>query len=184
LKAIAMNNHVDIENIENILAPWKELIGSDYQGYRNHVIRMASFCLLLEPCSKEEQRKIEIAACFHDIGIWTDQTLDYLPPSIPPAREYLETNGLGDWVPEISQMILEHHKIRRVKNGASRLTELFRKGDLVDFSRGAFKFGLSKPAFSQVVREFPNAGFHSMLLKRSVKWFLKHPIKPLPMMKW
>jgi hypothetical protein len=179
-----MNRYANIENIDNILAPWKDVIGADYQGYRNHVVRMATFCLLLKSCTSEEQKKIEIAACFHDIGIWTNQTLDYLPPSVPPARAYLEEQGLLEWVQEITQMILEHHKIRKVKNGASPLVELFRKGDLVDFSKGLFKFGLSKNTISDVMNKFPNNGFHSMLVRRSAKWFVKHPLNPLPMMKW
>lgn len=179
-----LDRYADIENIDNILAPWKHLIGEDYQGYRNHVIRMATFCLLLEPCTAEEQKKIEIAACFHDIGIWTEQTLDYLPPSVLPANAYLKAHGLVDWTLEITQMILEHHKIRTVENGVSPLTELFRKGDLVDFSRGVFKFGLNKSTVSAVMDTFPNAGFHSMLVKRCAKWFVKHPLKPMPMMKW
>lgn len=181
---MAMNKCANIENIDTILAPWKELIGQDYQGYRNHVIRMVTFCLLLEPCSEEDQQKIEIAACFHDIGIWTKQTLDYLAPSVIPARKYLKAHDLADWIPEITEMILEHHKLRKVKNGNSRLVELFRKGDLVDFSTGKIKFGLDKRLVSGVKNEFPNAGFHSMLVKRSAKWFVKHPLNPVPMMKW
>ena len=179
-----MNRFANTKNIDNILAPWKDVIGADYQGYRNHVVRMATFCLHLESCTAEEQKKIEIAASFHDIGMWTDQTLDYLLPSVSAARTYLEDHNLTDWTPEITQMILDHHKIRKIKNGASPLVELFRKGDLVDFSKGVFKFGLSKNAITDVMNKFPNAGFHSMLVRRSAKWFVKHPLNPMPMMKW
>lgn len=176
--------HANVDHIDGILSQWKTLIGADYQGYRNHVVRMVTFCLLLRPCTAEEQRKIEIAACFHDIGIWVANTLDYLPPSVPPARDYLAANGLQDWAGEIEQMILLHHKIRPVQNGASPLVELFRQADLVDFSLGVIKQGLNGPTVSAVKAAFPNHGFHKMLVKRSGPWLIRNPLNPLPMMKW
>ena len=179
-----MKNQAGTEHIDGILEPWKEVIGRDYEGYRNHVVRMATFSFMLQPCSPQDQRKIEIAACFHDIGIWTDNTLDYLLPSVHLSLRYLDEHGLTDWRQEISEMILEHHKIREVKNGVSPLVELFRKGDLVDVSKGMVRFGLARMAVHDVMRMFPNTGFHLMLIKRGGKWFVKHPFNPLPMMKW
>lgn len=179
-----MRNQSDTGHIDSILEPWREVIGRDYEGYRNHVVRMATFSLMLQPCSPQDQRKIEIAACFHDIGIWTDNTLDYLSPSVRPALRYLDEHGLSDWGLEIADMILEHHKIRGVKNGVSPLVELFRKGDLVDFSKGMVKFGLARKAVDDVMLKYPNAGFHRMLIKQTGKWFARHPLNPLPMVKW
>lgn len=179
-----MQNQAVTKNIDGILAPWMAIIGRDYEGYRNHVVRMATFSLMLQPCSLEDQRKIEIAACFHDIGIWTDKTLDYLSPSVSPALRYLDEHGLTEWGQEISQMILKHHKVREIKNGISPLVELFRKGDLVDFSKGMVRFGLTKTVVNDVIQKFPNAGFHRMLMRQTRKWFVKHPFNPLPMMKW
>lgn len=179
-----MSKYANIENIDSILAPWQNTIGDDYQGYRNHVVRMATFCLMLKPCTAEEQRKIEIAACFHDIGIWTEQTLDYLPPSVPPAMQYLEDHGLAAWSDEIRDMILDHHKLTKVEHGVTPLVERFRKGDLVDFSLGLVRNGLDKRAVAEVKAKFPNAGFHPMLVRRAAKWIIKNPLNPLPMMKW
>ncbi len=81
-------------------------------------------------------------------------------------------------------MILEHHKIREVKDGVTPMVELFRKGDLVDFSKGMVRFGLPRKVVNEVMQTFPNAGFHSMLIKLTGKWLVKHPLNPLPMMKW
>ena len=169
--------------LESILGEWKETIGKDFEGYRNHVCRMVNFCFALKPCSEEEREKVMIAGAFHDIGLWTGKTLDYIPPSIPPAIEYLKRHGLENWSNEISLMISEHHKLRQYV-GSFPLVELFRKGDLVDFSLGMVTFGLPKEYVSQVKAEIPNAGFHANLVRLSAKWFVKHPFNPAPMMKW
>jgi hypothetical protein len=174
---------------DEILAKWKDTIGDDYHGYRNHVHRMILCCFALgklsnKILSEEDKNKIIIAAVFHDLGIWIEDTLDYLPPSIPPALKYLKEKGLENWAAEIKLMINEHHKIREYRNPNYPLVELFRKGDLVDFSLGMMRFGLSKSNINQLKYNLPNAGFHKNLTKRVVKWFLKHPLNPAPMMKW
>ena len=177
-----MSNRPDVAYIDSILTPWQETLGADYPGYRNHVVRMATFCLMLEPCDAEQQQKIEIAACFHDIGIWVANSMDYLEPSVPPARAWLEQHGLSAWADEIEAMIVEHHRLRPSADGP--LVELFRKGDLVDFSRGLFRFGLARAAVAEVMRAFPNAGFHRMLVRRVAGWVVQHPLNPAPMIKW
>jgi len=159
------------------------VIGPAYDGYRNHVIRMASFCFALRQCN-EEKRKIAAAACFHDIGIWTANTLDYVAPSVPPALQYLAANGLERWSADVELMIMEHHKLRRYSPTRDSLIELFRQGDLVDFSLGAVKFGLSSDLIQELKGQFPNAGFHKNLVKLAAGWFIKHPLNPAPMMKW
>jgi len=179
---------LNIENqiplLESILTDWKDIIGSEYDGYRNHVYRMIHCCLALRDCTPEERDKIIIAGAFHDIGIWIDDTIDYLPPSIPPALAYLEAHNLAAWTEEISLMITEHHKLREYKNESYPLVELFRQGDLVDFSLGLAKFGLTKSYIKRLKAAFPNANFHKNLAKRAARWFIKNPLNPVPMMKW
>ncbi|MCK5394525.1 MAG: hypothetical protein KAJ32_00960 [Gammaproteobacteria bacterium] len=170
--------------LEEILKEWKEVIGNEYEGYKNHVSRMILFCFALKDCNEEEKEKIIIAGAFHDIGIWIKDTVDYIPPSLPPAMEYLKKRNLEAWSTEIELMITEHHKIREYKDTSYPLVEIFRKGDLVDFSFGLFKFGISKSYIKDVKAKFPNSGFHKNLGKRATKWFLKHPLNPAPMMKW
>ena len=174
----------NIPLLEDIFSEWKSTIGNEYQGYRNHVYRMIHFCLALRNCNDEEREKIIIAGAFHDIGIWINDTVDYIPPSLPPAMEYLKKRNLETWSDEIKLMITEHHKIREYKDPAYPLVEIFRKGDLVDFSFGLYKFGISKAYINQVKATFHNADFHKNLGKRAAKWFMKHPLNPAPMMKW
>ena len=179
---------MDIEKqiplLEEIFTEWQELIGSEYKGYKNHVYRMIHFCLALKECTQEEREKIIIAGAFHDIGIWIENTVDYIPPSVPPAMEYLQSRDLAAWSTEVELMITEHHKINEYQDKTYPLVELFRKGDLVDFSFGLFKFGIPESYIKDVKSEFPNADFHKNLGKRAGRWFVKHPLNPVPMMKW
>lgn len=78
----------------------------------------------------------------------------------------------------------ERHKIRAYTGSSYPLVEVFRQADLVDFSFGLFKFGLDKADIEAVKTEFSNADFHKNLAQRAGKWFLKHPLNPVPMMKW
>ncbi len=169
--------------IDHILTPWRETLGADFTGYRNHVCRMVQCCLALAECDAVTQQKIVIAGCFHDIGIWVADTLDYLPPSLPPMQQWLQDNGHAEWYEEIALMITEHHKLSVYRGPYAPWVELFRRGDLVDFSLGLVRFGLPRLFLKQLKTEFPNAGFHAMLSRRALKWFIRHPLNPAPMMK-
>lgn len=170
--------------LDSILLEWKPIIAHDYDGYRNHVYRMVHFCFYLKTCSQEEQEKIIIAAAFHDIGLWHAGTLDYIPPSITPAMQYLRKNDLEDWSVEVALMISEHHKLRPYQNTLYPLVEVFRKADLVDFSLGIIKCGVDKGVVLELQNAFPNCGFHRGLAEKAAKWFVAHPFNPVPMMKW
>lgn len=170
--------------LELILGQWKGRIGKDYLAYKNHVYRMVHFCFAIHPCNEEERQKIIIAGCFHDIGIWSDGTVDYLPPSVAQAKAYLTQNHLEAWSAEIELMIDMHHKLKKYKDDRYPLVEAFRKADLVDVSLGMVKFGLAKSFIQSVKTQFPNAGFHKRLMQLAREWFSKHPVSPPPFLKW
>lgn len=169
--------------LDDILEKWKDELGDNYIGYKNHVYRMINFCFALRNYNQEEREKIIIAGCFHDLGIWSDKTFDYLPPSITLAKEYLKKNNLEKWTPEIELMIGMHHKLGKYQ-GDNSLIEVFRRGDLVDFSLGFVKCGLPKNYIKSVKNQFPNAGFHKYLVCLASGWVLKHPLNPAPVLKW
>jgi len=181
-------NHMNIETthdlIEKILAKWTRLMGDDYAGYNGHVYRMFNFCLALRPCTEDERTKLAIAACFHDIGLWSDHTVDYISPSVAHAARYLSDTGRQAWVEEIALMIDRHHKVRAYTDARYPLVELFRKGDWVDFSLGLFSFGIPRAYIRRVKTHIPNHGFHTFLIKTGGSWFLKHPSSPAPFMRW
>lgn len=173
--------------LEEILAPWRSVIGTDFDGYKNHVYRMVHCVIALHPCTQEDRRKIIIAAAHHDIGIWSDHTVDYLPPSIAQAQKYLQRMALQEWTEEITLMIDMHHKLRRYQGPQADkypLVEAFRKGDLVDFSLGLFNAGIAAQSIRALKTQFPNHGFHTMLMRSALQWFRAHPLSAPPFMRW
>ncbi|HKP67804.1 MAG TPA: HD domain-containing protein [Pyrinomonadaceae bacterium] len=174
-----MNRNIT-ERVDEILAPFSSDLRSD--GYRNHVCRVVSFCEELFWLDEEERHKITIAACFHDLGIYTDDTFDYLPPSIELARSYLVENHLDEWSDEIASMIDDHHRLTAQKGNP--LCEVFRKADLIDFSLGIFKKGVSRSKIAEVKSQFPNLGFHRNLARVAGRWICRHPFDPVPVVKW
>ena len=183
-----MNVITQLQELEDILSPYKDMIGNDYQGYRNHLVRMLNFCFYLAEqkglLTEEAKEKFIIAAAFHDIGIWTGNTVDYLPPSEREAKAYLKEAGKEEWIKEVVLMISEHHKLRAYKSDHYPLVEVFRQADLVDFSLGMVKKGIPNAFVQSVKNTIPNAGFHKLLMQLSWKQLKKHPLNPAPMMKW
>lgn len=58
---------------------------------------------------EEDSQKLQIALAFHDLGLFTDNTVDYLPPSMTLADEYHTKQA--KFRDEILLMIEQHHKI-------------------------------------------------------------------------
>jgi hypothetical protein len=174
----------DIPLLEEILSPWKGRMGGDYEGYKNHCYRMLHFCFYLHDAAEEERQKLIIAAAFHDLGIWSDNTIDYLPPSVALAQAYLREKGLEPWSREIELLIDQHHKLNPYRGGNYPLVEIFRRADLVDFSLGMARSGVPGVYVRQVKAAFPNAGFHKRLLQLAWQQLKKNPLNPAPMMKW
>lgn len=168
--------------IENLLLQFKSQTGKDHSRYKNHVYRVFLNCLSLDD-NKQNEEKYAIAAVFHDIGIWTDHTVDYLPPSIEQVKRFLSETGRNEWIEEISLMILWHHKIGRYKGPFEITVGNFRKADWIDVSLGIKTFGVSRSRIREGKKMFPNAGFHFFLLKITSKNFFRHPLNPLPMFK-
>jgi len=167
--------------VEEILGTFNDAIGDDFLAYRNHVYRVVNLCYAAGTFNSEDKEKIQIAAGFHDIGIWTDTTLDYLPPSEKAAVTYLIAIGRDTWIPEVTQMIEMHHRIRSCDDSAYPLVEAFRRADITDFSLGLFRMGFPKSLILTLKAEFSNCGFHKRLLQLGGRWLIKHPLNPLPM---
>jgi hypothetical protein len=169
--------------LDALFAAAPETFGADLTAYRNHCARVVHFARALAPTPPALHPRIEVAAFFHDVGIWTDRTWDYLPPSIARAITHLRARGLDDWTADVEGMIACHHQLTDAgRHGA--LVEAFRRADLVDVSLGAIRFGLPSPFVAAVRASFPNAGFHRRLLELAAGWVWRHPLDPMPMMRW
>ncbi len=170
--------------IEDLLLPYKALIGSDYVHYKNHVHRVFNYTMELKKAVKDnDDQKIAIAAVFHDIGMWTAKTFDYLDPSISKAVHYLKEINRREWIEEIALIIDMHHKLSGYSGKFSDNVEAFRKADLVDLTKGLKRFGLPRDLIAKNHAEFPMGRFRKIILSKFTKYFLRHPFSPLPMFK-
>ena len=170
--------------LDAILSRSADALGPDLRAYRNHCCRVMHFCGAFSGNRAEDLDKIAIAAAFHDLGIWTEGTFDYLGPSQQRAGDYLDQEGKNGWRDEVSEMIGQHHKISRYRLHPEWLVEPFRKADWVDVSLGRLTFGLDASFVKDVLAAFPNAGFHRRLTILAGQRLLRHPLSPLPMMRW
>jgi hypothetical protein len=171
-----------IDEVEQLITRWAEALGDNRAAYKNHIYRVINLCALQRELSEAELRQVVIAACFHDVAIWLDDTFDYLAPSRVHAQRYLEQQGLEEWGDLICSMIEQHHKITPYK--AHAMVETFRRADWVDVTLGILRFGLSAADVLAIREAFPNANFHRFLLRRSGCELLSRPWNPLPMMRW
>jgi hypothetical protein len=159
-------------------------LGHDFIAYRNHVYRVVNLCLAIAGAGdRAALEKIAVAAVFHDLGIWTNRTFDYIAPSVVLARQYLLTGAQADWLPEIEAMIVDHHTITSSGPSRASLVEPFRRADWIDVSRGLRTFGLPRSFIASVFTVWPSAGFHWRLVELTFDRFLKHPLTPLPMVR-
>ena len=169
--------------LDGLFEQGRDILGADYEAYRNHCWRVFNCAAVMANADELALDKLAIASYFHDIGIWSDQTFDYLEPSARRAREYLAQQNLSDWDDEVSAMISEHHRIRATR-GQGQLVEAFRRADWIDVSMGTLRFGIPADLLRQLRGCFPNHGFHKRLVSLTLQQMRRHPLKPLPMFKW
>ena len=188
-----------LPTVEQVLGNHASELGLDFIAYRNHVYRVVNLCVAILGDSRGELEKIAVAAVFHDLGIWTNHTFDYIAPSVALAREHLAARGMADWIPEIEAMIVNHHKVtpsrahphpstfaRGALSGVEgqSLVESFRRADWIDVTRGLRRFGLPRTFVASVAATWPSAGFHRRLVELTIDRWWQHPFNPLPMVKW
>jgi len=166
--------------IDDVLRDHAAALGDDVSGYRNHVYRLVNLCVAI--VGRSELEKIAVAAVFHDLGIWTNRTFDYIPPSAALAHDYLAARACDGWIAEIERMIVDHHKITPTADPYS-LVEAFRRADWIDVTRGLRRFGIPRPLVARLYATWPSAGFHWRLVTLTLDRFRSHPLTPLPMVR-
>ena len=170
--------------LDELLGQHMDALGAAWTPYRNHCLRVLNFAVGLSNTESDTVEKLQIALAFHDLAIWTHDTIDYLDPSADLARAWLAEHGKDAWADEIADMITEHHKFTPYRGPQGPLVETLRRADLVDVSLGLVRFGLPRAQVKAVRAAFPNAGFHKTLVKLTGRQLTRDPLHPLPMMKW
>jgi len=173
-----------VPTVDEVLDYHASQLGNDLTAYRNHVYRIVNLSVAIGGDTHIELEKIAIAAVFHDLGIWTNKTFDYIAPSVALARAHLAARGMTDWIPEIEAMIVDHHKVTSSRPDPQSLVESFRRADWIDVTFGLRRFGLPRPFIAAVGAAWPDAGFHRRLVELAIGRWWKHPLSPLPMVKW
>jgi len=169
--------------VDDILASWSAHLGADHAAYRNHVQRGLHYYVALTDGAMPSTAVL-VAAAFHDLGIWANDTFDYLAPSIALARAYLDAHGLLALEAEVALLIGEHHKVSRYAGPFAASVEALRRADLVDLSLGTIRFGLSRAQVRAIRASLPNAGFHRRLAALTLRQLRRSPLRPLPMFRW
>lgn len=170
---------INHQYINEILKAYQQVLDNQFESYRNHVYRVYNLTLLLSDSPLINKEEIAIAAAFHDLGIWTNKTLDYLVPSITLAKEFALKKGIK--TDEIENMILYHHKILRYT--PSKVVDNFRKADLVDLTFGFINFGVNRNIIKELTALFPNLGFQRFVIQIITRHIVRHPLNPLPILK-
>lgn len=151
-------------------------------AYRGHVHRGIDLVGLQIDLDAPTAKLLGVAAFFHDAGIWLDGTFDYLGPSIQRALDHLD--GVDEGGRELVRtVIFEHHRLRRAKSDHA-LVEAFRRADLTDLTGGLIPSpGVSFRDYRRLAGRHPSYGFRWKLTVIFVRWTLRHPLRPLPMVK-
>ena len=170
-----------IPTVDDVLSNHATVLRDDFFAYRNHVYRIVNLCVAF--AGRDELEKMAVAGAFHDLGIWTNGTFDYIAPSIALAHDYLVVHAREDWITEIEEMIADHHKITPSTADPDSLVEAFRRADWIDVTRGLRRFGIPRPFVARLFATWPSAGFHWRLVTLTFDRFRHHPLTPLPMVR-
>jgi len=164
--------------IDGVLDQHLAALGDDLGAYHNHVYRCLNYHQLL--LGSPPPDTAALAWAVHDLGIWTADTFDYLSPSARLAATHATEFGITN-VDEVRAMITQHHKLRQTGN---RMSDTFRVADLVDVSRGLLAAGIGRGRVTAIVDELPYLGFHAFLARGLTRYAVRHPTRPLPMLRW
>ncbi|REH37740.1 hypothetical protein DFR26_1522 [Paraperlucidibaca baekdonensis] len=175
------------EALEAVLNDWREVIGTEFQAYSNHCYRVLNGAYALleahDLATDEHLQTIGFALGFHDLGIWSDADFDYLQPSGERAQQAM---AALEWPlarqQQVLSIIARHHQFTAVLD--EPLTEAVRQADWCDVSLGLMRGGIAKARWRQISKRFANAGFHQFLLRKGSAHALRHPLRPMPMLRW
>ncbi|MFY0599670.1 MAG: HD domain-containing protein [Cyclobacteriaceae bacterium] len=167
------------KQIKTILKTYEKHLDGDFDAYHNHALRVYYYARTL--LLMKENRKLAIAAAFHDLDIWVKGDMDYLKGSAEFAKGYLKENKLSFLPDELEFIISNHHKLTRIKGNIE--AEAFRKADLIDLTSGWIKFNIPNSLITEMERKVPRLNFSKIILKKVVTHAFRNPTRPFPMIR-
>ena len=156
--------------VEGLLAPYRECIGTDFPGYRNHIYRVLTYAMHFLDQDDSARATVETALVYHDLGLWTAHDLAYLEPSEAKVREDAAEHGWDLDIDLVVKAIHWHHKVTAYHGPDERIVNAVRRGDWVDATRGRVRKGLGKDQIAAVEDALPNLGFHDALQRLAVEY--------------
>lgn len=168
--------------IDEVLETNRAAIGRLHPMWRLHSYRMLNICV--NACPQEPVDKFAVAIAFHDLPAAIDGDLRYLDRAAALARTWLTGHHLTEWVPEVAAMIANHHKIRPYTGPHAQTVDAFRRADWIDASLGHWSGGQDKALVARINRELPVDELRRAIPRIVLPYAIRHPLKPLPMLRW
>jgi hypothetical protein len=157
---VVVDSHQDIESLLN---PYKPLLGEDFDGYRGHLYRVFSYANHILKGDRSHDKAIATALVFHDIGLWTDNTLAYLEPSWRRAQEKIAADFSQEEQQLVHDIILWHHKITAFDGPHADVVNAVRRADWIDATQGYSRQGMPGTHIDLVSSQIPPQGFYDTL---------------------
>ncbi len=170
--------------LDSLLQEYAVSLGRDAVAYRNHCLRVFNYYCWQRTPDEQEQRHAAVALAFHDIGIWTDGTWDYLDPSAKRMRDWVAVRAPDLDVELVEAMIQQHHKITPWRGAQAGPVEALRRADWIDVLFSFVGYGVAADFRRAVKAALPDAGFHWRLVQLTARRLLTRPWSPMPMMRW
>jgi hypothetical protein len=149
----------------------------DFQRYRNHCLRVLTFARYLMPSYVYDaypsvMNIVAMAVAYHDVGVWTNEDLDYLESSVKQMEFHTRKEGLfeEEHIDIARQIIMEHHKItlynnetHAKSNAVDAMVNAVRMVDWADSSMGMIRYDVPAPLLEAAYAKLDAKGYHHML---------------------
>jgi hypothetical protein len=170
--------------LEEVLQPHREALGSIFHGLVGHAYRMLNYCAYMAPGDPDQIDRFAVVAAFHDLPVCLTKDLRYLDTARAMADQYLTQTDNARWQPAVGAMILNHHRVRPWPGPHRPEVEAVRKADWIEATLGGYQAGVPRAFSSQLHRLFPRRELWPSALRLMGSYAIRHPAKPLPMLRW
>lgn len=158
------------DGVDRLLAPHRAALGADFEGYRNHAVRLVAYGLARLGVDHPRRDELEVAAALHEIGRWLGGDLNFILASlaaadavIAPRRDRLDRLMIRDAV--LYQRKLTPYRSPDAQ--AAAVVNALRTADWIDHSGGRRRMGLATETIAAVRAAVPEAGWRRALRRRT-----------------